>query len=147
MTDLKPSSATVVLKVLKPNGNTVVKEIPWTVDKYNKDLDNLYTGLGFKMNLTVRDADEINSVVNSTYKQMGATDPFFVTAESQKKFSFVKIYPSTASKTVYGLKEDQNPKIYAALYKHNGKTIYSPDNLDILQKLPYKDYLNAYKAL
>lgn len=147
MTDLVPTRSAVKLKVKKTDGTILIQEIPWIVKKYNPDLDASLKKSQDLFDFKVKQADEMNSVV-STIAQMGAVDPFFVTAKSQKIYNFVPVYPSDASRKNMGLASTEKPPIYAALYRYQNKNIllvrsasYSPSDFrsDI--------YLKAYAAL
>jgi hypothetical protein len=155
MTDLVPTSKTARLKVKTQAGDLITIDVPWQTDKYNADLGSLVkndTQQGSSVpswrDLRVPFADEINSTFDGNIKQMGQVDPVFVTAKTQKKFKFVKVYPSDATRKKYGLADTDKPPIFAALYKYGGKTIllvrqatYAPSDFktDV--------YLKAYMAL
>lgn len=151
MTELIPTATTARLKIKKANDSIQVHDIPWTVRKYNADLDRVIKSPSaeFKplLDLKFSKADEMNSVT-SNISAMGATVPFFLSELSQKKYNFIKVYPSDASRKKAGLEEKEKPDIYAALYKYQNKNIllvrsstYSPRD--------YKPavYLKAYTAL
>lgn len=150
MTDLIPKSSSAVIKAVKADGSVVNVEVPWTVTKYNSSMDRIFKpGDQLKLDMSVPMADDMNSIVpKSNIKQMGQTEPFFLNLKTAAKYGFVKVYPSEASLKKFGLKGDEKPQIYAALYKYKDKTLllmriatYSPED--------YKTsvYVSAYKAL
>ncbi len=147
MTDILPQSPVARVQVRKPNGQVIEVQIPWVVEKYNKDLDNLVqpkAGLDF----SIPWAHEFNSVIDLHRGQMGQTEPVFLNAKTQGAYKFIRIYPSDAARKKYGLADTEKPAIYAALYKYNGKTIllvrlatYYPTDFSSAI------YMKAYQAL
>jgi C-terminal processing protease CtpA/Prc len=151
MTDLKPTSPTVRLKIKTAQGETRVHELPWIVDRYNPALSNL-PGQSALLDLRVPFAQDINSAVDAGAKghirQMGAVDPFFLTPQTQARFKFVKVYPSDAYRKAYDLKDHEKPPIYAALYKYQGKTVLLVREAAYYQEdFKPEVYLKAYQAL
>lgn len=63
-------------------------------------------------------------------------------------FGFVKVFPSPASMIKFGLKGDEKPGIYAALYKFSGKTVLLVRSASYAQSDYRGDvYIKAYMAL
>lgn len=148
MTELVPKDSSVVLKIKKADDSTAVKEVPWVVRKYNADLDKMVKPSSPAiLDFTSKQLKDRNAVV-STVDEMGNDDPFFVTTQSQKKYNFIKAYPSDAARKKAELGEKDTPPIYGALYKYGGKNIllvriasYSPSDYSSAT------YMKAYKAL
>jgi len=149
MTDIIPQKPLATVKVLKKNNEIAFFEIPWTQDKYNAVLDSIIRTRPGTLNLSVPFADEYNAIVpDSHLGQMGQVEPVFLTPQALSTYGFVKVYPSSAALMRFGLKGDEKPGIYAALYKFLGKTIllvrsatYSPSDYNGAV------YLKAYMAL
>lgn len=145
MTDLVPTKNTVRISMKRKNGEINIVEVPWILKKYSAEADKVLPA--GKLDLSVPFANDLNSVI-AHRRQMGQVDPFFLTEQTQAKYGFVKVYPSDASRKKFGLADAEKPPIYAALYKHAGKTVllvriatYSPR--DYKTKL----YMKAYMAL
>ena len=149
MTELIPTSTTAQIKVKKEDNTVISVSIPWTVRKYNAELDKMHKPADTSARIHARAeiADHANSII-ADVTMMGANDPFFMSSAAQAKFGFIKVYPSAENLKKAGLKEDERPPIYAALYRHKGKNVllvriasYSPSD--------YKSsvYMKAYRAL
>lgn len=155
MTDLVPVKPLALVTALKKDGSTLSFDIPWTEEKYNTAIDTVVRSV---LDFSVPFAQDYNSVVSdkeSNRNQMGSVNPIFLTPESQTKYGFVKVFPSAASMIKFGLKGDEKPGIYAALYRFGGKTIllmrsstYSPSDYsgDVYLKT-YMALLSEYEAL
>ncbi len=146
MTDLIPTSPLSEVQFKSAAGSVQIVSLPWTLDKYAPNLDKIVRTN--PINLSVPYVDDFNSMIDGHRGQMGQVDPVFLTPQVQKKFNFVKVYPSDASRLKFGLADKETPPIYAALYKYSGKTIllvrqatYSPS--DFATNL----YMKAYMAL
>jgi len=105
MTDLIPQKTSAIVKAVRKSGETIVADVPWTLDKYNAGLDlAVHEPIGV-INLSVPFADEFNSIMPAaSLAQMGQVDPIFVTPQTQSMFGFVKVFPSQASMIKFGLK-------------------------------------------
>lgn len=146
MTELVPHSSMVRLKVKTAGGETLIRDIPWLVGKYNPDLEKLVPS--GRLDMSVPFAKEYNSVVKSNIALMGDVNPFFVNPRTQKQFGLVKVYPSDEARRAFGLQDSEKPPIYAALYRYGGKNIllvrqatYAPSDFK------GSVYLRAYMAL
>jgi hypothetical protein len=154
MTDMKPTQATVNLKIKKANGSEIVVDIPWQQTKFNKDLDQLLP-IKNGLDLSVPFANDLNHIVDNHIRQMGDVNPIFVTENVLTVFKFVKVYPSDASRKKFGLADKEIPPIYAALYKYGGKNILlvrqaSYDPSDFSSEVYLKTYMalmSEYEAL
>lgn len=72
MTELIPHKTTALVKAVKKNGETIVVDIPWTLDKYTAGLDSLVHEPAGVVNLSVPFADEFNSIMPAaSLSQMG----------------------------------------------------------------------------
>lgn len=147
MTDLIPKKSLALVKAIRKDGSSLNFDIPWTEDKYNAGIENTVRSI---LDFSVPFAQDYNAVVNKEYNrnQMGQVEPFFLTPEAQAKYGFVKVFPSEASMKKFGLKGDEKPGIYGALYRYNGKTVllmrsstYSPSDYN------GHVYLKTYMAL
>lgn len=148
MTDLVPTKPLALVKALKKDGSTLSFDIPWTEEKFNTGVDSTVRSV---LDFSVPFAQDFNSIIGdkeSNRNQMGSVNPIFLTPESQAKYGFVKVFPSETTMKKFGLKGDEKPGIYAALYRFGGKTIllmrsptYSPSDYsgDV--------YLKTYMAL
>lgn len=145
MADLIPTSPLVRLSVRTATGYVRTIDLPWTNNPYSAA--RAAAPRKGVLDLSVSLADDLNSVV-SHRKQMGQVDPVFLNAKSQAAFKFVKVYPSDAARKEFGLATEEKPPIYAALYRHAGKTI-----LLVRQATYYPTdfkpavYMKAYMAL
>lgn len=149
MTDLIPTSTTVQIKVKKEDNTVISVSIPWVVRKYNSELDKMHkpADTNARINARAEITDHANSII-ADVTLMGANDPFFMSSAAQAKFGFIKVYPSAENLKKAGLKEDEKPPIYAALYRHKGKNVllvriasYSPSDFKS------SVYMKAYRAL
>jgi C-terminal processing protease CtpA/Prc len=149
MTDLIPASPVAEIKFKNADGETRVISLPWTKLKYNPKLDGIMTPPKGALDLSVPYVSDLNTI-ESHVNQMGQVEPVFLTPQTLKTYNFVKVYPSDASLKKFGIKDPSTtkPEIYAALYKHEGKTIllvrqntYSPEDF------PTSVYMKAYQAL
>lgn len=148
MTDLVPKKPLALVQAMKKDGSILSFDIPWTEDKYNMGVESVVRSV---LDFSVPFAQDYNSVMKdneANRNQMGSVNPIFLTPESQAKYGFVKVFPSAASMIKFGLKGDEKPGIYAALYRFNGKTIllmrsptYSPTDYT------GQVYLKTYMAL
>lgn len=154
MTDLLPKNPFAEVKFKSASGASQTINLPWTLDKYSANLDKILRPVAAPnssvpaLDLSVPYVNDYNTQIDSHVGQMGQVDPFFVTPKSQKKFGFVKAYPSDASRKKFGLGDKDTPPIFAALYKFQGKTIllvrqatYSPSDFKT------GIYMKAYMAL
>jgi C-terminal processing protease CtpA/Prc len=149
MTDLIPTSTTAQIKVKKENNTVITVSIPWTLRKYNADLDKMHKPADTNARIDARAgiADHANSII-ADVTMMGNDNPFFLSDAAKAKFGFIKVYPSAENLKKAGLKDNERPPIYAALYRHQGKNIllvriasYSPSDFSS------SVYMKAYKAL
>lgn len=146
MTDMLPKKTEAEVKFQKVDGTTQIIRIPWNVRKYAGAVDRMVkpeNGLNF----TFPWAEEFK-VIDSHINQMGQNDPIFLTPATQKKFGFVKVYPSDASRKAVKLKDEEKPPIYAALYRYNGKTVLLA-RIATFSPSDYRPniYMKAYQAL
>ena len=146
MTDILPTSPMAEVKFLDGNDLEQTVMVPWSKTKFAPTLDKVAPAS--RLNMTVGYAEEFNSHIEGHVGQMGADDPFFLNDQTQSKFGFIKAYPSDAARKKFGLKDEEKPPIYGALYKFNGKTLllvrnsgYAPDDFK------YSVYMKAYMAL
>ncbi len=147
MTDLIPTSPFSEVKFQSAGGEPQTMNLPWSLEKYSANLDKVLRPAGV-LDLSVSNANDYNTQIDSHIGQFGQVDPIFVTANTQQKFKFVKVYPSATSRKNFGLADTEIPPIYAALYKYQGKTVllvrqatYSPSDFKT------SAYMKAYKAL
>lgn len=149
MTDLIPTSTTAQIKVKKEDNTVLTVSIPWKVGKFNAELDKMHkpADTNARIDARARVADHANSII-ADVTMMGDDNPFFLSDSAKAKFGFIKVYPSADNLKKAGLKENEKPPIYAALYRHKGKNVllvriasYSPSDF------PSSVYMKAYKAL
>jgi C-terminal processing protease CtpA/Prc len=149
MTELIPTSTTAQIKVKKEDNTVISVSIPWVLGKYNSELDKMHKPADTNARISARAeiADHANSII-ADVTLMGADDPFFMSSAAQAKFGFIKVYPSAENLKKAGLKEDEKPPIYAALYRHKGKNVllvriasYAPSDFKS------SVYMKAYRAL
>lgn len=149
MTEILPKKPLATIQFQNKKGEKRSADIPWTLDKYSAGVDSIIRIPPSVLNFSVPFAEDFNSIVpESGLSQMGKVEPIFLTTQSQNKFGFIKVYPSEKSLIKFGLKGDEKPAIYAALYKFNNKTIflvrsstYSPSDYST------SVYMKAYQAL
>jgi hypothetical protein len=147
MTDLVPTSNLVRLKVKTASGLLVIQDIPWNAEKYNTDLNHL-VGNNSVLDLQVPYMDDFNSVIENHRGQMGQVDPIFVTAQTQARFKFVKVYPSDKARKKFAMADKEIPPLYAALYRYSGKTILLVRQASYAQTdFSGQVYMKAYQAL
>lgn len=146
MTDLLPKSTEAEVKYKKADGSTQIVRVAWSAGKYIGALDRMLK-LDTGLNFIYPRADEFK-LIDSHLNQMGQDDPIFLTPETQKKYGFVKVYPSDATRKKFKMKDEEKPPIYGALYKYEGKTIllariahFSP------QDYRSNVYMKAYAAM
>lgn len=145
MTDLKPTSPTVALKIAKPDGRIIERTLIWSFDKNPAYPDRTFpdnsqtsnspskpiadqAGLAdARRTLTDAYSETAASVINLTsasIDQMGAETPFFATPQVQDRFKLVQVHPSESTLKKYGLADaSKAPALYAALYRFNEKLI------------------------
>lgn len=149
MTDLIPTASTAQVKVKKEDNTVLTVSIPWTIRKYNAELDKMHkpADQNARISARARIADHANSII-ADITMMGDDNPFFLNDSVKAKFGFIKVYPSPENLKKAGLKDNEKPPIYAALYRHKGKNVllvriasYSPSDF------PSSVYMKAYKAL
>lgn len=155
MTDLVPKKPLALIQARKKDGSILSFDVPWTEEKFNAGVDTTVRSV---LDFSVPFAQDFNSVIadkESNRNQMGSVTPIFLSAQAQAKYGFVKVFPSEASMKKFGLKGDEKPGIYAALYRYNGKTIllmrsstYSPaDYSGEVYLKTYMALLSEYEAL
>lgn len=146
MTDLVPSSSLSAITFKSGAGTVSTVEAPWETESYSQALNGIVRPKG--LNLSTPFAEDFNATVKAHRGQMGQVNPIFLNGATQEKYKFVQVFPSSESLKKEGLKGDEKPGIYAALYKHNGKTIlllrsstYAPNDYS------GSVYMKAYSAL
>jgi len=131
------------------SGEIRIEDIPWQLTKYNKDLDLLLPKTTAGIDLSVPFARELNAISdNSHIKQMGDVKPIFLSEAVLDKFKFIKVSSSEEVRKKFDMAANENPPIYAALYRYKNKNIllvrqatYSPSDFSS------EVYLKAYMAL
>lgn len=146
MTDLIPSNSLSSITIKSADDTVSTIETPWETESYSQALNGIVRPKGLSWYSPF--ADDFNSTVNAHRGQMGQVNPIFLNKATQEKYKFVQVFPSSESLKKEGLKGDEKPGIYAALYRHSGKTIlllrsatYSPSDYSGLV------YMKAYSAL
>ncbi|MGZ3771021.1 MAG: S41 family peptidase [Bdellovibrio sp.] len=146
MTDLIPAGPSSSITVKAADGTVSTVEAPWEKESYSTALNGIVRPKGLSWYTPF--AEDFNATVKAHRGQMGQVNPIFLNSTTQEKYKFVQVFPSSESLKKEGLKGDEKPGIYAALYKHSGKTIlllrsstYSPTD--------YSDsvYMKTYAAL
>ena len=146
MSDLIPVEKFVHVRVLSQSGNKINSDIPWETTKYSTELSKLIPN-GMQ-DLSVPFADDLNNIIEGHIKQMGQVDPVFVTVKTQEAFGFTKVYPSDATRAMFGLALLEKPPIYAAQYTYGGKKILLVREASYYQRdFSPAIYLKAYMAL
>lgn len=148
MTQLVPKATVANIKYKADDQSAIQAiDIPWLVRKYNADLDKMHKPVINRLDMRWGKADEINSIVGSVL-QMGDDNPFFMTSEVKREFSFIKLYPTDENLKKAGLKENEKPPIFVALYRYKNKNIllvrnssYSPSDFSSAT------YMKAYRAI
>ncbi len=123
MTDIIPASPKSLVFFKKASGAVSNIEIPWETESYAEGLSKIIRPKQ-GLNLIAPFVDDFNATVDSHRGQMGQVNPVFLTEKTQAKYNFVKVFPSAASLKKQGLKGNEKAGIFAALYKHNGKTVF-----------------------
>jgi C-terminal processing protease CtpA/Prc len=146
--DSYPSAATARVIVKKPDGTLVENDLTW---RRTNDL-----GLAVRRSAAARHPGQLQMVVpfagelnkEAGLDKMGSFEPFFRTDEVLEKFGFVEVGPNSTFLKKYGAQTEDAPKVYSALYEHNGKRIllvrqptYSPDSYEEVA-----DLLKVYRA-
>ena len=145
MTDLIPTSATARLVAKKRTDHEIIIDIPWTLERYNPELTSIISN---QLDMSVPFARDLANVVDGHLGQMGQVDPFFVTPDSKAEYGFVKVYPSDSARKKFGLKDDEKPEIYAALYRYDKKMVLLVRQASYSQSdFSNEVYLKAYMAL
>lgn len=146
MTDLVPSSSLSSITFKSADGKVSTIEAPWETESYSQGLNGIVRPQG--LNWYAPFAEDFNATVDAHRGQMGQVNPIFLNKKTQEKYKFVQVFPSSESLKQEGLKGDEKPGIYAALYRHSGKTIlllrsstYSPKDYSP------SVYMKAYSAL
>lgn len=153
MTDLKPTQVTAIAVFKNAKGETYQVEIPWMTKKYNPANNHFIE----KPNnhFAVQFAEEFNQAYDNSIFEMGNTKPFFASEAVKNKYSFIEVYASEEARIAAGLKKEEKPPVYSALYRYNGKTIllvrsfsYSPDDYSVEVYLKYfKAIMKEYEPL
>ena len=154
MSSLIPKKSMASLVVKHIDGSQTQIDIPWETRKYVAQGDKMAVPAG-KFNFLVSETEEFRSVVNANINKMGAVDPFFWSEKIRSTYRLVKVYPSDLYRTKYGLKADEKPPIFAALYNYKGKTIllvrsatyYPEDFKPAIYMKAYQALLEEYETL
>jgi C-terminal processing protease CtpA/Prc len=121
MTELVPLKSTVTLKIGKKDGSTLTRNLIWTVEKNDQYVDREFMNKG---PLLTAYSPEVASVIQVSKNEMGDEIPFFMTKEARAALQFVQVQPSDNSLKKHGLEDlSKNPKLFAGLYRHSGKTL------------------------
>ncbi len=121
MTELNPQSSSVTLKISKKDGTILNRNLIWTVEKNDQYVDREFVNKG---PLLTAYSAEVESVIQLSTNEWGEETPFFMTAEAQAALQFVQVQPSETSLKKHGLADlAKNPKLFAGLYRHSGKTL------------------------
>jgi hypothetical protein len=146
-TELTPvrSRSTVVLK--RPDGQIYQEELLWESVKSNPAAAKLF----FPPNgpaLNFPGEDDYNRVASGTLLQLGSVTPFFMTSQAQGKYGFREVFTDAEHRSKHGLKDNDKPNIYAALYRYKGKTVllvrsYTYHHEDFSNEI----YMRGYAAI
>jgi C-terminal processing protease CtpA/Prc len=122
MSDLIPKDPTSLI-VFRTRDNKISSvTAPWTSESYVPTPEGL-TKTKSVVDLSVPMAEDFNASVVGHRGQMGQVNPIFLTDSAMAQYRFIKVFPSTTTMKAVGLTGDEKPGIYAALYKHSGKTV------------------------
>ena len=147
MTDIVPAKPTALIVFKTAAGKTSSIDAPWETEKYADSLAKMVRPPQGTINLSVPFVDDLN-FMDAHRLQMGQVEPIFLTPQSHSTFKFIRVVPTPATMKTMGLKGDETPGIYAALYKYAGKTVF------LLRSSTYYPqdydggvYMKYYKAL
>jgi hypothetical protein len=148
MTELKPTSPTVKLRFRKSDGSEFTEEWPWEVERYQPASSKFMTAHAKRPIYGFPRMEEFNRASKGSYQEFGNPTPFFLTPEAQETFNFVEVQADARHRAKFGLKDDEKPEIYAALYEHDGARIllvrsYSYDHEDFSNEV----YMKGYRAI
>jgi hypothetical protein len=148
MTDLKPTSPTVKLRFRRADGSEFTEEWPWEVEKYQPAASKFMVANSKRPVYGFPRMEEFNRTSKGSYQEFGSPTPFFLTPESQQEFNFVQVHADARHRTKFGLKDDEKPEIFAALYEHDGARIllvrsYTYDHEDFSNEV----YMKGYRAI
>jgi hypothetical protein len=145
MTELKPVKNLARITVRKPDGRVISEDIPWTIvpwtqnPKFVEDRGQL---------LAVPMTAKMQEVAGNSLLSMAKPKPFFATSEVLKKFDFRVVTADEEHRKKYGLEDKDKPDIFAALYKHDGRTILLVRNF-VYSHSDFSNivYMKGYKAI
>jgi hypothetical protein len=151
ITELIPQKPNVVVKVVKPNGTVMERSLIWKMTPSpNYVPDNVVMGGP----LRVAYAPAAQELIHADIKQMGSETPFFMTPGLEEAFKLVRVAPSEKYLKKYGLNDTtKTPKLYAALYRFDGKNILLIRQADYMvpdadaRIIWYKAILDEYGSL
>lgn len=150
MSELKPTSATASLTFERADGSRYHVAPMWTKAPYQtKTIDPIGRPMH---NFHVPAAAAFNEAAKGTIAEFGNYRPFFVTAQTTEAFSLVEVEPNAAYLGKYGVKREElvdngELAIYAALYKHNGKTVLLVRQPGYWLPIDAAKLMNGYRAL
>ena len=150
MSEIVPTKPLAHLVFANSRGDQIDLNIAW---EQRKDATKKLELVKSPDNFIVPEFEELGPESSGSIMEMGSYKPFFATKSVKQKFNIVEVeaneeflakYDVTAEK----LKDSRGKAIYAALVKHQGKTIlvirqpgYSP------QELVAQDLIKGYRAV
>ncbi len=154
MTDLVPMKPLSTITFKSANGITSTIDAPWETELYSQTLNNIVRPQT-ELSMYAPLAEDFNATIPSHRGQMGQVNPIFLNETTQQQYKFVKVFPSVEGLKKEGLTGEEKAGIYAALYKHQGKTIlllrsstYSPaDYSSAVYMKTYSALINEYQDL
>lgn len=152
MLDLKPTRPSVRLRIEKPDGRILERDLIWSYKAPPNQVPSHFT-TPLKLNPTELPkplvdfhSARLNSVLGSLL-QFGREVPFFSSEAVENEFGIKRVKPSAEYLKKYGVEQpDQAPELYAAVYTYEEKNL-------LLVRLPSYDVENSalniawYKAV
>lgn len=150
--ELKPSSSLAKIKLRKVGGTEVSLTLPWSqTGDFSK---------APKVGVSPLDASFVSDNLaglladkNGTLKSFGSEVPFFFTDSVSQKFHMVQVSANETFLTKFGVKKEDVPNVFSALYNFNGKNIllirqpgYTPEN-PAANIGTYQAIMNQYENL
>jgi len=121
MTELVPTQSTVRLKIGKRDGSTMLRTLVWKVGKNPAYVDQKFIT---KDPWTSAYSETAGELVQMSLAEMGSETPVFLTPKAQEALKLVQVVPSEPFLKKHGITDlTKTPKLFAGLYRFNGKTI------------------------
>lgn len=148
MTELTPQENTANILFKKADGTEYSAMLAWNVEKLSGYEKDVVTSNKNRANFIWEGMKEFNEAAENTFMQMAQPRPFFASTQVAEKYQWKEVTASKSFREKYGLKENETPNIFAALYRYNDKNILLVRNYIYWhQDFSNEVYMNGYKAV